>query len=167
MNEVNMAAGTLMEKDRGYEPTGQNCGGSGREDRGLVERTSDEARAWFGDEGAERQRRMDELAEERSYREGRCRQVMRRLGDLRARDVMTRDVITVNSSVPVVRAARQSSQRWWTAYYRVTTKHFMKEGQSWSLRIEWYIVAVGANLDYMVEEPKLPEPGETVWGKLL
>jgi osmotically-inducible protein OsmY len=39
----------------------------GREDRGTWERAGDEVRSWFGDEEAERRRRMDELEEERRY----------------------------------------------------------------------------------------------------
>src|SRR5882724_11631017 len=40
--------------ERGYS-------GRGREGRGFIERTGDEVRSWFGDEDAERRRRMDEL----------------------------------------------------------------------------------------------------------
>src|SRR5215217_7659452 len=94
------------EEDRGYEHRRRNYGGRGREDRGLVERTSDEVRSWFGDEGAERRRRMDELADERSSLQGRYRRGPWRLGDLRARDVMTRDVLIVRHSDPLARAAR-------------------------------------------------------------
>lgn len=46
--------------------------GYGREDRGFTERASDEVRSWFGDEEAERRRRMDERerARERSREYG-------------------------------------------------------------------------------------------------
>lgn len=37
-----------------------------REERGLPERAGDEVRSWFGDEEAERRRRVDELERERS-----------------------------------------------------------------------------------------------------
>jgi CBS-domain-containing membrane protein len=94
------------EEDRGYEPRGRNYGGRGREDRGLIERTSDEVRSWFGDEAAERRRRMDELTDERGYRGERYRRGPRRLGDLRARDVMTGNVIMVHPADAVERAAR-------------------------------------------------------------
>ncbi|MBA2933998.1 DUF2171 domain-containing protein [Sphingomonas sp. CGMCC 1.13654] len=39
------------------------------EDRGFFDRAGDEVRSWFGDEEAERRRRMDELADERYERE--------------------------------------------------------------------------------------------------
>ena len=41
---------------------------SGRHDRGPFDRASDEVRAWFGDEQAERRRRMDHQRERGSYR---------------------------------------------------------------------------------------------------
>jgi osmotically-inducible protein OsmY len=39
----------------------------GREDRGFVERAGDEVRSWFGDEEAERRRRLDEQRQARAY----------------------------------------------------------------------------------------------------
>jgi osmotically-inducible protein OsmY len=45
--------------------------GSGREDRGFTERAGDEVRSWFGDEEAERRRRMDERDRERERASGR------------------------------------------------------------------------------------------------
>jgi hypothetical protein len=39
------------------------------EDRGFFDRAGDEVRSWFGDEEAERRRRMDEMADERYERE--------------------------------------------------------------------------------------------------
>jgi osmotically-inducible protein OsmY len=47
--------------DRGYR----------RADRGLVDRAGDEVRSWFGDEEAERRRRMDERERERDRDRGR------------------------------------------------------------------------------------------------
>lgn len=44
--------------DRGY---GREYGERGRQDRGWWERMSDEVASWFGDEEAERRRRMDEM----------------------------------------------------------------------------------------------------------
>lgn len=41
--------------------------GSGREDRGFADRARDEVRSWFGDEEAERRRRMDERARNRDW----------------------------------------------------------------------------------------------------
>jgi osmotically-inducible protein OsmY len=39
---------------------GYGAGTRGREDRGFIDRASDEVRSWFGDEDAERRRSMDE-----------------------------------------------------------------------------------------------------------
>jgi osmotically-inducible protein OsmY len=44
--------------------------GYGREDRGFLDRTGDEVRSWFGDEDAERRRRLDERDRERGYGRG-------------------------------------------------------------------------------------------------
>ena len=43
----------------------------GRDDRGFVERAGDEVRSWFGDEEAERRRRIDERERERERYSGR------------------------------------------------------------------------------------------------
>jgi CBS domain-containing protein len=94
------------EEDRGHESRTRNYGGRGRGDRGLIERTTDEVRSWLGDESAGRRRRMDEMEEERNYRAGRYGQGPRRLRNLRARDVMTRNVISVHHADTVERAAR-------------------------------------------------------------
>jgi CBS domain-containing protein len=94
------------EQDRGYEPRARSYGERGREDRGFIDRTSDEVRSWFGDEEAERRRRMDERADKRQYREGRYGRRPRLLRDIRARDVMTRNVMTVHPADSVERAAR-------------------------------------------------------------
>ncbi len=52
-----------------YERWGE--GRYGREgDRGFVERAGDEVRSWFGDEDAERRRRMDEMRRGRHYGRG-------------------------------------------------------------------------------------------------
>jgi osmotically-inducible protein OsmY len=45
----------------------------GRDDRGVVERAGDEVRSWFGDEEAERRRRMDERYDRYESRGGRGR----------------------------------------------------------------------------------------------
>jgi CBS domain-containing protein len=77
-----------------------------REGRGFIERAGDEVRSWFGDEEAERRRRLDEWGygqrnRERSYRRGQYH-----IDDVRAGDVMTRGVVTVYPWETVERAAR-------------------------------------------------------------
>ncbi|HZS09984.1 MAG TPA: BON domain-containing protein [Blastocatellia bacterium] len=57
------------EYERGREGYGRE--GYGREDRGFWDRASDEVRSWFGDEEAERRRRMDERYGERGMHTGR------------------------------------------------------------------------------------------------
>ena len=47
--------------------------GQSRDDRGFVERAGDEVRSWFGDDEAERRRRMDERERERDRYYGRDR----------------------------------------------------------------------------------------------
>lgn len=68
-----------------------------RDDRGFVDRASDEVRSWFGDDEAQRRRRMDE----RGYWNGRTA-----FGLLCAGDLMTRDVAMVHPRDSVERAAR-------------------------------------------------------------
>lgn len=46
------------DRYRGEEYRGER--GYGRDDRGFIDRAGDEVRSWFGDEEAERRRRMDE-----------------------------------------------------------------------------------------------------------
>lgn len=55
--------------NRGYETYGRGYEGrrGGEEERGWWDRASDEVASWFGDEEAERRRRMDEMRE-RSHR---------------------------------------------------------------------------------------------------
>jgi CBS domain-containing protein len=77
-----------------------------REGRGFIERAGDEVRSWFGDEEAEQRRRIDERnywlrAHRRHDRGGRYH-----LDEARARDVMTRGVVTVYPWETVERAAR-------------------------------------------------------------
>jgi CBS domain-containing protein len=80
--------------------------GRGREDRGFFERAGDEVRSWFGDEEAERRRRRDEFETERRYRQGAYWSPPRSERDLRAGDVMSRNVVTVFPDDPVERAAQ-------------------------------------------------------------
>lgn len=72
--------------------------GRGREDRGFLERTGDEVRSWFGDEDAERRRRMDE---QQDYSRG-----TERWTNARARDVMTLEVQSVRPDDSAEYAAR-------------------------------------------------------------
>lgn len=58
-----------MARDRNYERNHERNyrpDRYDRDDRDLGDRMSDEMRSWFGDEGAERRRRMDRLERERS-----------------------------------------------------------------------------------------------------
>ena len=50
-------------RERGYGP-GRD---PGRDDRGFLDRASDEVRSWFGDDDADRRRRMDEARYGRDY----------------------------------------------------------------------------------------------------
>jgi CBS domain-containing protein len=85
------------DEERGYEPRSRYYGGSGREERGFLDRTTDEVRSWLGDEEAERRRRQDE----RGYRRGEDP-----LRELRAGDLMTSNVACVRPDDSVERAAR-------------------------------------------------------------
>ncbi len=69
--------------------------------RGLIERAGDELRSWFGDEEAERRRLIDE----RYQRQHTIARSHDRFGDVRARDLMTSNVITVHPWDTVERAA--------------------------------------------------------------
>lgn len=81
--------------------------GEGRDDgRGLVDRAGDEVRAWFGDEEARRRRRMDERWDEQQSREGRYARARSDTDEVRAGDVMTRNVVTIHPNDTVERAAR-------------------------------------------------------------
>ena len=55
--------------ERGWR--GDNRGG--RDERGFWDRASDEVASWFGDEDAERRRRLDQLREGRGYGQGKFR----------------------------------------------------------------------------------------------
>jgi len=75
-------------------------------DRDLFDRASDEVRAWFGDNEAERRRRLDERTDEQREREDRYARSSHRFDDVRAHDVMTRNVVAVHPYDTVERAAR-------------------------------------------------------------
>jgi CBS domain-containing protein len=76
------------------------------EDRGLMERAGDEVRAWFGDEEAERRRRIDYRRDLQHDREGRYGRSPYDFDNVRAGDVMTRKVVTVHPADTVECAAR-------------------------------------------------------------
>lgn len=75
-------------------------------ERPLMERAGDEVRSWFGDEDAERRRRRDERRRDYGYRDDEYSRSRDRRDDLRAGDVMTRDVVTVHPLDSVEHAAR-------------------------------------------------------------
>jgi len=95
-------------------------------DRGWWDRTSDEVSSWFGDDDAERRRRMDERRDRRqdhpqnrqnyrnreSFSERSSREYADRhnLRDMRAGDVMTPNVATVYQDDPVEHAARMMGE---------------------------------------------------------
>jgi len=72
-----------------------------RDERGFFDRARDEVRSWVGDEDADRRRRLDDAGYWRTSS---------RFGSVRAKDVMTRDVVTVQPNDPVERAARLMSR---------------------------------------------------------
>jgi CBS-domain-containing membrane protein len=76
------------------------------EDRGLLNRAGDEVRAWFGDQEAERRRRIDERWNEQRHREDRYARPRYDSGDACAGDVMTRNVMTIHPDDTVEHAAR-------------------------------------------------------------
>jgi CBS-domain-containing membrane protein len=76
------------------------------EDRGLIERAGDEVRSWFGDEEAERRRRTDYRRDLQHDREGRYGRSPYDLNNVRAGDVMTRNVVTIYPNDTVEFAAR-------------------------------------------------------------
>jgi CBS domain-containing protein len=99
--------GRLDERGLGRE--GRRGGG-----RGVLDRAGDEVRSWFGDEEAERRRRMDERGDRRHYPGGRRGESQyegvsprrERWEDVLARDVMTRDVALVQADDTAEYAAR-------------------------------------------------------------
>lgn len=90
------------ERDRHDSPRQGSYAG----DRGLIDRAGDEVRSWFGDEEADRRRRMDSRWNEQQHREGRYSGSQRDFDDVRTGDVMTRNVVSVHPTEPVDRAAR-------------------------------------------------------------
>jgi CBS domain-containing protein len=82
---------------------GERYGEHGRAERGFIERAGDEVRSWLGDEEAER-RRMDERFERQH--DSAYTRPQGRFGDVRARDVMTRNLAIVHAWDSVEHAAR-------------------------------------------------------------
>jgi CBS domain-containing protein len=74
--------------------------------RGFFRRAGDEVRSWFGDEEAERRRGRDDYEYERRGRQGDYRRSGYTIDDIRAGDLMSRDVITVYPEDRVGYAAR-------------------------------------------------------------
>jgi CBS domain-containing protein len=75
-------------------------------DRGLFNRASDEIRSWFGDERAEERRRLDYRWNEQRYRDEGFSHSRYDLEKVRAHEIMTRSVVTVQSDDTVERAAQ-------------------------------------------------------------
>jgi len=75
-------------------------------DRGLMKRATDELRSWFGDEQAEARRRMDYRWNEQRYRKESYKNSRYDLDNVRAHEVMTRSVVTVQPNYTVERAAQ-------------------------------------------------------------
>ena len=76
------------------------------EERGFIERAGDQVRSWFGDEEAERRRRLDERRHEERYRASQAAHSRHEFDEVRAGDVMTHNVITIHPDELVERAAR-------------------------------------------------------------
>jgi CBS-domain-containing membrane protein len=93
---------------RDYDPNFQDGSYdySYKADRGLMNRTTDEIRSWFGDEEAEERRRMDYRCSEQRYREERYADGRYDLDNVRAHEIMTRSVVTVQPDDTVERAAQ-------------------------------------------------------------
>jgi CBS domain-containing protein len=93
--------------DRDYERGRYDVDQSGNDrNRGMFDRAGDEVRAWFGDEEAERRRRIDDRWNEQRQRESRYTRSRNDLEDACAADVMTRNVITVHPHDSIEQAAR-------------------------------------------------------------
>jgi CBS-domain-containing membrane protein len=108
IHDDDLAYGDRLD-ERGFERLH-----GGFEDRGWLNRAADEVASWFGDEEAERRRRMDIKEYDRDHPNGRLRES--RYGDaysrteawsdVRAADVMTREVATVRPDDAAEHAAR-------------------------------------------------------------
>lgn len=83
----NYGSGRDYDYDRGGDRYGRGSQGYGNEDRGWWDRASDAVASWFGDEEAERRRRMDE---QRAHRRGRGPKGYRRSDERIKEDVNDR-----------------------------------------------------------------------------
>ena len=87
-----------------YEPGVQRGRYEGA--RGFFRRAEDEVRSWLGDEEAERLRGRDEYETERRERQGEYWRPGHSIDDMRAGDLMSRNVLTVYPDDRVGYAAR-------------------------------------------------------------
>ena len=96
--------------DRRFDERPPDEGPRGRRGRGPLDRAGDEVRSWFGDDEAGRRRRADEREGGAGRRGARGDDGAFSRGetwaDVRARDVMTRDVACVLADDTAERAAR-------------------------------------------------------------
>jgi len=83
--------------DRDMDDRPHRSSESRRGERGFFNRATDEVRSWVGDRDAERRRQLDDSG---------YWQNDSRFGDLRAGDLMTRDVVSVHPSDSIEMAAR-------------------------------------------------------------
>ena len=90
--------------DVDYEPGVQR--GRYEGGRGFFSRAGDEVRSWLGDEEAERRRSRDEYESERRERQGEYGRPGHSINDMRASDLMSRNIITVYPDDRVGYAAR-------------------------------------------------------------
>ncbi|HEU0173490.1 MAG TPA: CBS domain-containing protein [Blastocatellia bacterium] len=74
--------------------------------RGFIRRAGDEVRSWFGDEEADRRRGRDDYEYERRGRQGDYWRPRYSIDDMRASDLMSRNVFTVYPEDRVGYAAR-------------------------------------------------------------
>jgi len=74
--------------------------------RGFIQRAGDEVRSWFGDDQADRRRGRDEYEYERRGRQGDYWRPGDSIDEMRAGDLMTRNVLTVHPEDRVGYAAR-------------------------------------------------------------
>src|SRR5215813_6610772 len=87
-----------------YEPGVQRGRYEGA--RGFFRRAEDEVRSWLGDEEAERLRGRDEYESERRERQGDYRRPGHSIDDMRAGDLMSRNVVMVYPEDRIAHAAR-------------------------------------------------------------
>jgi CBS domain-containing protein len=102
------------EYDRVADERAQERERADQDERRWLDRAADEVASWFGDEEAERRRRVDLKDDYRSYGDGRWPEAGRNgrgtrgggWSEVRVSDVMTRDVVTVRPDDYAEHAAR-------------------------------------------------------------